>query len=57
MSVATALVFAVVLAIRHARSEPDAPPLEAKAKPDDELPPPDYAARTGEGLDNNNRWS
>ncbi|WP_435018814.1 lipopolysaccharide assembly protein LapA domain-containing protein [Tundrisphaera sp. TA3] len=56
-SVATALVFAVVLAIRHARAEPDLPPPEdGKPTPVDDLPPPDYAAKTGDGLHHNNPW-
>ena len=58
-SVATALVFGVVLAIRRVRSEPDLI-LDDSGKPrpiDDELPPPDYAAKTGDGLHGNSPWS
>ncbi len=58
-SLATALVLAVVLAIRRARSEPGAPATDlSKPRPaDDDLPPPDYAAKTGEGLRGGDRWS
>lgn len=58
-SIATALVFAVVLAIRHNRAETAAESADSPTKPhpDDDLPPPDYAARTGDGLHGNSSWS
>jgi uncharacterized integral membrane protein len=54
-SVATLLVTTLYLAIR-ARRASRAADIEDKGRPDDELPPPDYAARTGEGL-SGSRWS
>ena len=57
-SVATALIFAVVLAIRHSRSEPESELVAGSPiREDDDLPPPDYAAKTGDGLHGNQTWS
>lgn len=54
-SVATLLVTTLYGAIRARRASRSADTLD-KGRPDDELPPPDYAARTGEGL-SGSRWS
>jgi uncharacterized integral membrane protein len=54
-SLATLLVTTLYLAIRARRASRTAD-IEDKGRPDDELPPPDYAAKTGEGL-SGARWS
>lgn len=56
-SLATALSFTLFWAIRKARSEPDEPIGPGKSPIVDDLPPPDYAAKTGEGLGRDERWS
>ncbi len=59
-SLATALALTLYWAIRKARSErdgPSGPPPPGKSPIDDDLPPPDYAAKTGEGLSRDDRWS
>ena len=58
-SVLTALTMTLIWAIRRARPDLDEP---MDAKParnplDDDLPPPDYAAKTGEGLTRDGPWS
>jgi uncharacterized integral membrane protein len=47
----TALTFGVIWAIRKARTDREEP-LEGPARPvnDLDLPPPDYAAKTGDGI-------
>jgi len=56
-SLATALALTVYWAIRKARAEPDDPPPPGRSPVVDDLPPPDYAAKTGEGLGRDERWS
>ncbi len=53
-SVATLLVTTLYFAIRSRRTSRTADSYE-KGRPDDDLPPPDYAAKTGEGL-SGSRW-
>jgi uncharacterized integral membrane protein len=53
-SVATLLVTTMYLAIRSRRASRPADSSE-KGRPDDDLPPPDYAAKTGDGL-SGSRW-
>ena len=58
-SLLTGLTVALVWAIRKARTDPDDPVV---ARPErspiaDELPPSDYAAKTGEGLNREGPWS
>ncbi len=57
-SLATALSLTLIWAIRRARldrdDEPDRP---SKSPIDDDLPPPDYAAKTGDGLSREGPWS
>jgi uncharacterized integral membrane protein len=57
-SILTALAMTLFWAIRKARIDreeiPDKP---SKAPLDDDLPPPDYAAKTGEGLNREGPWS
>ncbi len=53
-SVATLLVTTLYFAIRARRSARSADSHE-KGRPDDDLPPPDYAAKTGDGL-SGSRW-
>jgi uncharacterized integral membrane protein len=55
-SVLTALGFTVVLAVRRIRSPLVKGDDEPAVPPDDDLPPADYAARTGEGFPES-RWS
>ena len=58
-SFATALTMTLVWAIRRARLDRDEGPAAFPAKSPivDELPPPDYAAKTGEGLNRDAPWS
>ncbi len=57
-SLATALGLTLTWAIRRNRGERDDPPPDpAKPALIDELPPPDYAAKTGDGLNRDDRWS
>jgi uncharacterized integral membrane protein len=63
-SLATALSMTVVWAIRKARADRDRDhdrdePTDRPAKPpiDDDLPPPGYAAKTGDGLNREGPWS
>jgi uncharacterized integral membrane protein len=53
-AVATLMVTTLYLAIRSRRASRPADSYE-KGRPDDDLPPPDYAAKTGEGL-SGSRW-
>ncbi len=57
-SLATALSLTLIWAIRRARldrdDEPDRP---SKSPIDDDLPPPDYAAKAGDGLSREGPWS
>ncbi len=53
-SVATLLVTTLYFAIRARRATRSADSSE-KGRPDEDLPPPDYAAKTGEGL-SGSRW-
>ena len=48
-SLATALVLALYWAVRKSRFERDEVPGPGRSAVDDDLPPPDYAAKTGEG--------
>ncbi len=58
-SLATALALTMFWAIRKTRADRDDPsdPAPGKARIVDELPPSDYAAKTGEGLHREDRWS
>ncbi len=57
-SVATALGLTFAWAIRRNRPERDDPAADpGKPAIIDELPPPDYAAKTGDGLNRDDRWS
>ena len=58
-SLATALLMTLVWALRRARTDRDEAPGEAtgKAPIGDDLPPPDYAAKTGEGIGRDAPWS
>lgn len=53
-AVATLLLTTLYMAIRGRRASRQADTLE-KGRPDDDLPPTDYAAKTGEGL-SGSRW-
>ena len=57
-SFATALTMTLIWALRRGRfdrdEEPDRP---SRAPIDDDLPPPDYAAKTGDGLSREGPWS
>jgi uncharacterized integral membrane protein len=57
-SLATALTMTLIWALRRARSDRDETPERPDRSPiDDELPPPDYAAKTGDGLNRDVPWS
>ena len=57
-SLLTALTMTLLWAIRKARSEHDEAPEKPLRSPDkDDLPPSDYAAKTGEGLTREGPWS
>jgi hypothetical protein len=57
-SLATALTMTLIWALRRGRldheDEPDRP---SRTPIDDDLPPPDYAAKTGDGLSREGPWS
>ena len=53
-SLTTALVATLLWAIRNRRSQKTSESPD-KGPPDDDLPPPDYASKAGEGL-SNSRW-
>ena len=57
-STATALALTAAWAIRRNRLDREQGPVDPpKPMILDELPPPDYAAKTGEGLTRDDRWS
>lgn len=58
-SVLTALTLTLIWALRKARTDPDDPVEERQARSpiEDDLPPPDYAAKTGDGLNREGPWS
>jgi uncharacterized integral membrane protein len=57
-SVLTAVGMTLFWAIRKARIDRDeAPEKPSKTPIDDDLPPPDYAAKTGDGLTREGPWS
>jgi uncharacterized integral membrane protein len=58
-SILTALTLALFWAIRKARTDLDDPvDLQVPRTPiADDLPPPDYAAKTGDGLNREGPWS
>jgi hypothetical protein len=57
-SFATALTLTLIWAIRRARLDRDDEPDRPSRTPiDDDLPPPDYAAKTGDGLSREGPWS
>ena len=58
-SLVTALTMTVIWAIRRSRLDRDEGPVSVPGKSPiaDELPPPDYAAKTGEGLSRDAPWS
>jgi uncharacterized integral membrane protein len=57
-SLLTALTMTLLWALRKARLDRDeAPETPSRFPMDDELPPPDYAAKTGEGLTREGPWS
>ena len=57
-SLATGLGLTFFWAVRRNRHDRHDPPVDpAKPAVIDELPPPDYAAKTGEGLNRDDRWS
>jgi uncharacterized integral membrane protein len=59
-SVVTALAMTFFWAIRKTRQdrdEPIEPSATARPVKDDDLPPPDYAAKTGDGLSREGSWS
>jgi uncharacterized integral membrane protein len=58
-SLLTAFTLTLIWALRRARPDLDEP-LDAKPSRtpiDDDLPPPDYAAKTGDGLNREGPWS
>ena len=57
-SFATALTMTLIWALKWAKAEPDEVPEKSPRSPDvDDLPPPDYAAKTGDGLTRDGPWS
>jgi uncharacterized integral membrane protein len=57
-SLLTALTMTLLWALRKARVERDEAPEKSPRSPDaDDLPPPDYAAKTGDGLAREGPWS
>jgi uncharacterized integral membrane protein len=59
-SLVTALTMTLLWALRKARQDRDeTPETPSPSRPvnDDDLPPPDYAAKTGEGLTREGPWS
>jgi uncharacterized integral membrane protein len=58
-SLLTALTFGLFWALKLARAEADEPVDVKLARPaiDDDLPPSDYAAKTGDGLNREGPWS
>ncbi len=58
-SLATALTMTLIWALRRPRSDREEGPTLASSKSpgDDDLPPPDYAAKTGEGIVRDAPWS
>jgi len=57
-SILTAVGLTIFWAIRRSRAELDDPidPRASRSTTSDELPPPDYAAKTGEGLNREGPW-
>jgi uncharacterized integral membrane protein len=55
----TAFTLTLIWALRRARPDLDEPldPKPSRTSIDDDLPPPDYAAKTGDGLNREGRWS
>ena len=55
----TAFTLTLIWAIRRARPDLDEPLDRKPPRPqgDDDLPPPDYAAKTGDGLNREGPWS
>jgi uncharacterized integral membrane protein len=58
-SLVTALTMTLFWALRKARHDRDEIPESPTTRPvkDDDLPPPNYAAKTGEGLTREGPWS
>lgn len=57
-SLATALALTLIWALRRGRLDrEDEPERPSRTPIDDDLPPPDYAAKTGDGLSREGPWS
>ncbi len=58
-SLLTALTMTLLWALRKARADRDETPETPISRPvnDDDLPPPNYAAKTGDGLTRDGPWS